>query len=268
MRGKDSRTSDASGSTSNNSMPDRRGPTSASSPKQPRKSGSREQSAKTQTEKTWKTKPKKKSGTERDSDRVPEKEKGKDEKSGRDAPAVPSPAGQSKNPPIDVSAAGNSAAPELSPSGYPIRNTSELAQDFDCDRAVILKYVRKHKIKPFREREKLKEYELTPQLESILEEEIGNPKLGDVRLEDAQISKETKRFKLDKLKGRAVDFTEACEYFGLLLKGLYTRFDTYPTTAAPRIHKLKTTKEVSSALRRDFRKIFGEFRADPGKFAK
>jgi hypothetical protein len=177
---------------------------------------------------------------------------------------------RSTTPPTTPSIENSTAAkPETSDAGYPLRNTSELARDFDCDRAVVLKYLRKHKIKPYREREKLKEYELTPELETVLEEEIGSPKLSDVRLEDAEITRDTKRVNLEKARGRLVDFTDACEYFGRLINGLYNRLDSqYAPTAGPRLYRLKTAKEVTSALRRDLRKILGEFRADPGRFAK
>jgi hypothetical protein len=131
-----------------------------------------------------------------------------------------------------------------------------------------MRRLRQAKIKPFRSESKLKLFELTPEVEELLAES-GDPRFDDVKLEDAQISKEIKRAKLDKIIGRSVDPDEVLDKLIQIFKGLRQRIVfTYPAQAGPRLHKLKTGREITAALKRDFTSIFSEFREDFRSFLK
>lgn len=172
--------------------------------------------------------------------------------------------------PTASSAAANTVKSEapLGPNGHPLLSLSKLAEYCDIDRSVARKKLHAAKIKPDRSEAKLKLYELSPEVEDLLSES-GNPKLDEVKLREAEASARLKELKVDRESGRLVDFDEACDTFGKAIKGLYDRLKVdYPPKAGPRLHKLKTGRDITAALRRDFDKIFGEFRSDFRRFIR
>ena len=182
---------------------------------------------------------------------------------------------RSRKPPIASSAADStetkkpaSTTAELGPNGYPLVSLSQLAEHCEVDRSVARRKLQAAKIKPEKSATKLKLYEQTPEVEALLEE-TGNPRMDEVKLREAEASARLKELKVDRESGRLVDFDEACEVFGKAIKGLYDRLKVdYPPKAGVRLHKLKTGRDVTAALRRDFDKIFGEFRADFRRFIR
>jgi len=168
----------------------------------------------------------------------------------------------------ETRASESSSSPESGPNGYPLLSLSQLSEHCDIDRSVARRRLQAAKIKPVRSQAKKKLYELTPEIEELLGDS-GNPRLDEVKLREAEAKARLKEMDVETRSGRSVDFEEACEYFGELIKSLHNRFvSQYAPAAAGRLHKLKTARELRTALKRDFAKIFGEFRADPRRFTK
>jgi hypothetical protein len=196
-------------------------------------------------------------------------------------PALPAiPAGQLTNPPTGVSAAANTADthhsslithhsdPALGPHGFPLLSLSKLAEHCDIYRSTARSRLQAAKIKPVVNQEKKKLYELTPDVEALLAES-GNVRFDEVKLEDAEISKEIKRAKLEKIRGQTFNAEEILERLIPIFKGLHDRFMfTYAPAAGAELRKLKTGKQITAALKRDFTKIFSELREDYRTFLK
>lgn len=214
----------------------KRGRISGSSPKQPNKSASR-QSAKGQKQQS------------------------------ASKSATPDRSTGTPNPPTGTPTLSSPPA-ETGPHGYPLLSLTKLAAHCDIDRSVARVRLQRAKIKPVEDKDKKRIFELTPEVEELLNES-GDPRLDDLKYRELEAKARLKEMEVDRKSGRLVDFDEACETLTKIIKGLHDRLTIdYPSKAGLRLHKLKTGREVSMALKRDFDKIFGEFRADFRRFLK
>jgi hypothetical protein len=155
--------------------------------------------------------------------------------------------------------------PPTGPNGYPLLSLSKLAEHFDLDRAVVRRRLNEKEIQPVVNEEKKKLYELMPELEEAVE---GNTRRAELDAVEQELDIEWKKTRLLHKRGELIEFDKAADTFTKVAKGLYDRFLQYSTKAGPRLHKCKSQRDVSLALRRDFEKIFGELRIDFRRFIK
>jgi len=130
------------------------------------------------------------------------------------------------------------------------------------DRSVVRRRLQAAKIKPVDKKEKKTIYELTPEVEELLAES-GNPKLDEVELRIKEADARWKEARADEKTKRLVDPELVLERLIPVIKSLRDHLVfTYSAQAGPALHKLKTGRQVSAALKRDLTLIFSEFRED------
>jgi hypothetical protein len=180
-------------------------------------------------------------------------------------PATSGSSTATRNPKTATPSQSTEIQPPTGPNGGELLSLSKLAEVFELDRAVVRRRLNEKEIKPVVNEPKKKLYELTPELEEAIEQNTRRAELDAV---EQELDIEWKKTRLQKAHGQLVEFDKAADTFTKVAKGLYDRFIQYATKAGPRLHKCKSQRDLSLALRRDFEKIFGELRIDFRRFIK
>lgn len=170
---------------------------------------------------------------------------------------------ETRNPKTATPSRKTEIQPLKGPNGGELLSLSKLAELFELDRAVVRRRLNEKEIKPVVNEPKKKLYELTPELEEAIE---ANTRRAELDAVEQELDIEWKKTRLQKAHGQLVEFDKAADVFTKIAKGLFDHFIQYSTKAGPRLHKLKSGREISLSLRRDFEKIFGELRVDFRRF--
>lgn len=147
----------------------------------------------------------------------------------------------------------------------PRANISQLAEDFELDRASVRKRIQEAGIEPVEERAKEKIYEVSPRLAAILSD-VKSP-LSEAKLRRETAEAEIRELKLAEMRGEMVPMAEVVERFQQGFVRFYKEFALHqPKRLAARLAKTKTAVEASRLLKTDTEKIFARWKEDDDLF--
>lgn len=138
-------------------------------------------------------------------------------------------------------------------------NISQLAEEFDLDRASVRKRIQEAGIEPVEVKAKLTVYELNQRLASVLSD-VASP-LSEAKLRKETASAERLEMQNAIARGELVPMVEVVELSHKLHSLVYKQFVTnQPKTLATRLAKAKTTMEVTKILKADAEKFLKRLR--------
>jgi hypothetical protein len=144
---------------------------------------------------------------------------------------------------------------------------SKLAFRFNLDRATVKKRIAEARIEPAEEKANEKLYELTEELNSILND-TAKP-LDIARLTKLSTENEIKELELQKRKGELLPIGEVKEAIQGIFAGLQKEIVTnLPKKLAPKLKKAKTVAEITGILVRELDIPFNDLAEDYEKFLK
>jgi len=144
-------------------------------------------------------------------------------------------------------------------------NISQLAEEFDLDRASVRKRIQEAGIEPIETKAKLTIYELNQRLAAILSD-VKSP-MNEARLRKETAAAEKIEMQNAIARGELVPMGNAIERMQAILMALYKEFGIHqPKRLASRLAKAKTVAEISKILKGDNDKIFARLREKDGEF--
>lgn len=142
---------------------------------------------------------------------------------------------------------------------YERLNISQLAEDFDLDRASVRKRIQEAGIEPVEEKAKEKIYEVSPRLAAILSD-VKSP-MSEARLRKETADAELKEMKLAEMRGDLVPIADAIERVQAIVTKMYKEVALMmPKRVGPRCAKAKTAAEVTKIVKVEVGKIFAKLR--------
>lgn len=144
-------------------------------------------------------------------------------------------------------------------------NISQLAEEFDLDRASVRKRIQEAGIEPVETKAKLTIYELNQRLAAILSD-VKSP-MNEARLRKETAAAEKIEMQNAIARGELVQMGDAIERMQAILTAMYKEFGIHqPKRLASRLAKAKTVAEISKILKGDNDKIFARLREKDGEF--
>lgn len=148
---------------------------------------------------------------------------------------------------------------------YERANISQLAEDFDLDRASVRKRIQEAGIEPIEEKAKEKIYELTPRLAAILSN-IDSP-LSEAKLRRETAEAEMRELKLAEMKGDLIPMIEVVDIAQRIASTLYQEYAIrQPKRIGTKLAKAKNVAAVKSILKSDSDKIMKSLRTNFARF--
>lgn len=144
-------------------------------------------------------------------------------------------------------------------------NISQLAEEFDLDRASVRKRIQEAGIEPVEVKAKLTVYELNQRLASILSD-VNSP-LSEAKLRRETANAEKIEMQNAIARGELVPIDKTIERVQSVMSKMYKEFtQMQPKRLASRLVKAKTAAEVSKVLKIDTDKIFFRLREHDEEF--
>lgn len=138
---------------------------------------------------------------------------------------------------------------------FEVVTIAELGRRYDLDRASVRKYLREAGIEPVSIKAKEKLFEITPQLDKVLDQ--TDTKLTEAKLRKENADARLKEIKLAEAEGELAPVGEFTEYvqalFGAMHKEMAVRM---PQRLAPRLGKAKTASDAKKVLTVEVNHIF------------
>jgi len=144
-------------------------------------------------------------------------------------------------------------------------NISQLAEEFDLDRASVRKRIQEARIEPVETKAKLTIYEVNQRLAAVLSD-VKSP-MNEARLRKETAAAEKIEMQNAIARGELVDMSKAIERMQAVLTSLYKEFGVHqPKRLASRLAKAKTAAEVAKILKADNDKVFARLREKDSEF--
>lgn len=142
-------------------------------------------------------------------------------------------------------------------------NISQLAEQFEMDRATVRKRLKDLPPAQVKGREKLYPRRDAEAVLSAAE----NPGLDEAKRRKASIEAELLELKLRRERGDLLDVKEVRSELQEIFKRLHQYFCVhYPAEAAARLYKAESPAQIAEILQRDFGRTFNDFRGDYKSF--